>query len=59
LEIQIWFKIIKENTRIRSSYLVEDMEELVARLEATVSKLEFIGSEVGVVSSPSASSSAR
>jgi adenylyl cyclase-associated protein len=59
LEIHIWFKIIKENTAIRSSDLVEDMEELVARLEAAVSKLEFIGSKVGVVSSPSASSSAR
>lgn len=35
------------------------MEELVARLEAAVSKLEFIGSKVGVAPSPSASSSAR
>lgn len=35
------------------------MEELVARLETAVSKLEFLGSKVGAASSPSASSSAR
>lgn len=35
------------------------MEDLVVRLEAAVSKLEFIGSKVGVAPSPSASISAR